>query len=314
MASWQAHALDALIRVQVKRKMKRKPSLEQVRRVMNASKLPAPKGVEYSAERVGGIEGEWARQPGLAEDAPVLLYLHGGGYFACSPRTHRPITGSFARAGLRVFAPDYRLAPEHPYPAAVEDARAAWLGLRALGYAASSIGVGGDSAGGGLSLALMLALREAGEALPAAAVLFSPWTDLAGTGESIRTNAKREAMFDVNSAQDGAEFYLGRADPRTPGISPLYADLHGLPPLLIHVGDREVLRDDATRVTKKARAAGVSVEERVWPVVPHVWQMAGFVPEARESLMRAAEFLKTEISENKAGGAVPAPPSPPSSV
>ncbi len=294
MASWQAHALDAIIRVQVKRKMKRKPSLEQVRAVMNAGSLPAPKDVDYRTDRVGGIEGEWVSKPVGPGDAPVLLYLHGGGYFACSPRTHRPITGSFARAGLRVFVPDYRLAPEHPYPAAVEDALAAWHGLRTAGHEAARIVVAGDSAGGGLSLALLLALRDAGEDLPAAAALFSPWTDLAATGESIRTNARREAMFDVNSAEDGAAFYLGGADPRTPGISPLYADLHGLPPLLIHVGDREVLRDDATRVAQKARAAGVRVEERVWPVVPHVWQMASFVPEARESLAIAAGFLLKE--------------------
>ena len=299
MASWQAHALDAIIRVQVKRKMKRKPSLEQVRRVLNGGTLPAPKGVDYHPASVGGIAGEWAVRPGLESAAPVLLYLHGGGYFACSPKTHRPITGSFANAGLRVFVPDYRLAPEHPYPAAVEDALAAWHGLRALGYPAERIAVAGDSAGGGLALATMLALRDAAEALPAAAVLFSPWTDLASTGESITSNARREAMFDVTSAQDGAEFYLAGQDPRTPGISPLYADLHGLPPLLIHVGDREVLRDDATRVTKKARDAGVSVEERVWPVVPHVWQMALFVPEAKKSLSRAAEFLKAEISARR---------------
>ena len=295
MASWQAHALDALVRVTVKRKMKNHPSLEQVRAVMNKGSLPAPKDVAYRAAIVGGIDGEWVARPGLEHGAPVLLYLHGGGYFACSPKTHRPITGSFAQAGLRVFVPDYRLAPEHPYPAAVEDAQAVWEGLRTEGHAAEAIAVGGDSAGGGLALALMLALRDEGHPLPAAAVLFSPWTDLAGTGESIRTNAKREAMFDVNSSRDGADFYLGGRDPRTPGISPLYADLQGLPPLLIHVGDREVLRDDATRVTKKARAAGVSVEERVWPVVPHVWQMALFVPEARKSLARAAEFVKTEI-------------------
>ncbi len=292
MASWQAHALDAIIRVRVKRKMKQQPSLETVRRVMNAGKLPAPRDVTYRTATVGGIGGEWVVRPGLAEDAPVLLYLHGGGYFACSPQTHRPITGSFARAGLRVFVPDYRLAPEHPYPAAVEDAQAVWAGLLDLGYAAGNIAVAGDSAGGGLALALMLALRDAHHAMPAAGVLFSPWTDLAATGASIKTNAKREAMFDVDNSQDGAAFYLGGRDPCTPGISPLYADLHGLPPLLIHVGDREVLRDDATRVAAKARAAGVSVEERVWPVVPHVWQMALFVPEARESLARAAAFVK----------------------
>ncbi len=191
MASWQAYLLDFIVRMQVKRKMRKQPGLEEVRRVMNGGKLPAPKGVDFRPDQVGGIDGEWATIPGLADDAPVLLYLHGGGYFACSPRTHRPITGAFAKAGVRVFVPDYRLAPEHPYPAAVEDATAAWHGLRTRGHAAASIAVAGDSAGGGLTLALLLALRDAHEATPAAAVLFSPWTDLAGTGESIASNAKR---------------------------------------------------------------------------------------------------------------------------
>jgi monoterpene epsilon-lactone hydrolase len=295
MASWQAHALDAVIRVQVKRKMKQKPGLAEVRKLMNAGKLPAPKDVDYRPDTVGGIAGEWVTRPGLAEAAPILLYLHGGGYLACSARTHRPITGSFARAGLRVFVPEYRLAPEHPYPAAVDDAQAAWDGLLARGYKAASIGVAGDSAGGGLALALMLALRDAGKAMPAAAVLFSPWTDLASTGESMQTNAKRDAMFHAPGTGEGAHYYLGGADARTPLASPLYGELHELPPLLIHVGDREILRDDSTRLTKKARAAGVSVEQRVWPVVPHVWQLASFVPEARESLARASEFLLTEI-------------------
>ncbi len=294
MASFQAHLLDAIIRVQVKRKMKKQPDLAQVRAMMNSGKLPAPKDVDYRADTVGGIAGEWVTQAGLPEAAPVLLYLHGGGYLACSPKTHRPITGAFAKAGLRVWVPDYRLAPEHPFPAAVEDAEAAWHGLIARGYAAANIGVAGDSAGGGLALALMLALRDGKQALPAAAVLFSPWTDLAATGESMKTNAKRDAMFHAPGTAEGSAYYLGAADARTPLASPLYADLHGLPPLLIHAGDREILRDDSTRLTKKARAAGVSVEERIWPVVPHVWQLASFVPEARESLKRAAEFLKTE--------------------
>lgn len=294
MASFQAHLLDAIIRVQVKRKMKKQPDLAQVRAMMNSGKLPAPKDVEYRADTVGGIAGEWVTQAGLPEAAPVLLYLHGGGYLACSPKTHRPITGAFAKAGLRVWVPDYRLAPEHPFPAAVEDAEATWHGLIARGYTAANIGVAGDSAGGGLALALMLALRDGKHALPAAAVLFSPWTDLTATGESIKTNAKRDAMFHAPGTAEGARYYLGAADARTPLASPLFADLHGLPPLLIHAGDREILRDDSTRLTKKARAAGVCVEERIWPVVPHVWQLASFVPEARESLKRAAEFLKTE--------------------
>jgi monoterpene epsilon-lactone hydrolase len=288
MASWQAHVLDAIMRVQVKRRMKRKPDLAAVRAMMNAGKLPAPKDVGYHADTVGGIAGEWVTQPGLPEGAPVLLYLHGGGYLACSPKTHRPITGAFAKYGLRVFVPDYRLAPENPFPAAVQDAEAAWHGLLARGYDAGRIGVAGDSAGGGLCLALMIALRDGSQLLPAAAVLFSPWTDLASTGESMKTNARRDAMFHAPGTGEGAAYYLGGADPRTP----LYADLHGLPPLLIHAGEREILRDDSTRLAEKARAAGVRVEERIWPVVPHVWQLAAFVPEARESLKLAAEFLK----------------------
>jgi monoterpene epsilon-lactone hydrolase len=297
MASWQAHTLDLIIRIQVKRKMKQNPDLAQVRKMMNAGTFPAPKDVEYRPDTVGGVAGEWVTHGVLPETAPVLLYLHGGGYLACSPKTHRPITGAFAKAGLRVWVPDYRLAPEHPFPAAVEDAQAAWHGLLARGYDAANNGVAGDSAGGGLSLALMLALRDGNHALPAAAVLFSPWTDLASTGESMVTNAKRDAMFHAPGTGEGAAYYLGGADARSPLASPLYADLHGLPPLLIHAGDREILRDDSTRLTKKARAAGVSVEERIWPVVPHVWQLASFVPEARESLKRAADFL---ISETRA--------------
>jgi acetyl esterase/lipase len=296
MASWQAHALDLLIRVQVKRKMKKQPDLPQVRKMMNGGTLPAPKDVTFQPDTVGGIAGEWALAPGVPETAPVLLYLHGGGYFACSPRTHRPITGAFAKAGLRVFVPDYRLAPEHPFPAAIEDAQAAWHGLLARGHEAADIGMAGDSAGGGLALALMLALRDSGHALPAAAALFSPWTDLAGTGESVKTNLRRDAMFWAPGLTEGSAFYLGNADARTPLASPLYADLHRLPPLLIHAGEREILRDDSTRLAQKAREAGVSVEARIWPVVPHVWQLAAFVPEARESLTRAADFLKAAIA------------------
>jgi acetyl esterase/lipase len=217
-----------------------------------------------------------------------LLYLHGGGYFAGSPQTHRPITGWFARAGFAVFAPDYRLAPEHPFPAALDDARAAYGGLLAAGHAAARLVVAGDSAGGGLALALLLALRDADVALPAAGCLFSAWTDLAGTGASMQENAQIDAMFWPEGLPQAAAFYLNGADPRTPYASPLYGDYAGLPPLLLHVGERELLRDDSVRVA--ARAPGAQL--RVWPVVPHVWQLLhAFLPEARESLTIAAGFL-----------------------
>jgi acetyl esterase/lipase len=293
MASFQAHALALLIRATVKRRLKDQKDVHEVRKILGGSEMPAPQDVSYTQDCLGGILGEWVRAPETPGDAPVLLYLHGGGYFACSPRTHRPLTAFFARAGFAVFAPDYRLAPEHPFPAAIEDAVSVWRALVASGQAPSRMVVAGDSAGGGLALSMMLTLRDAGEALPAAAALFSPWTDLAGTGASIQENADKDAMFWADGILEGASFYLADTDAKNPLASPVYANLHGLPPLLLHVGARELLRDDSTRVAEAARRAGVRVELRVWDVVPHVWQLAhGFVPEARKSLKIAASFLK----------------------
>ena len=155
--------------------------------------------------------------------------------------------------------------------------------------------IGGDSAGGGLTLATLLSLRDAGDPLPAACVLFSPWTDLAGTGESLRTNTKRDAMFSGEGLTEGAAPYLNGADPRTPLASPLYADLARLPPMLIHVGEYEVLLDDSRRLAERARAAGVAVELRSWPVVPHVWQLFR-MPEVAQSMDGAAAFLRSRLT------------------
>ncbi len=298
MASLQAHFLDLMFRTQIKPKMKGVSDVLAVRRTMEAGSLPAPKGVTFTPATVGGVQGEWARADG-APPIATLLYLHGGGYFACSPRTHRPFSGTYAKHGFEVFVPDYRLAPENPFPAAVEDAEAAWQGLLDAGHAAENLTVSGDSAGGGLSLALMLTLRHKSRPLPAAAALFSPWTDLAATGPSVISNAKRDAMFWAPGLLRGGETYLGGASADNPIASPHYADLHGLPPLLIHVGDREILRDDSTRLAEHARAARVQVELRVWPVVPHVWQLAQFVPEARQSMQEAAAFLKRHVAQGK---------------
>ncbi len=291
MASLQAHFLDLTLRLTVKARLKGAMDLAAVRKTLEGGKLPLPKGVTFTPANVGGIAGEWAR----ANDGgtrPVLLYLHGGGYFACSPRTHRPITGGYAQRGFDVFVPEYRLAPEHPYPAAIEDAEAAWHGLIAAGNPPGGMTVSGDSAGGGLTLALLLTLREKNEALPAAAMLFSPWADLAGTGASVISNARRDAMFHGPGLTGAAALYLGGRDAQSPLASPVYAALGGLPPLLIHVGEREMLRDDSTRLAERARDAGVTVTLKRWPVVPHVWQLAQFVPEARRSLDEAAAFLK----------------------
>lgn len=254
-----------------------------------------PRGWRLTARYEPGdapLRGEW-----LEADPPqqtTILYLHGGGYYFCSPRSHRTIVFALAtRARARVFSLDYRLAPEHRFPAALDDAVAAYRQLRADGVPAQSLVVAGDSAGGGLALASLLALRDAGDALPACALLFSPWTDLASTGASIRTNDGRDPMFFGASLGRAARLYLGDADATNPYASPLYGRFDGLPPLLIQVGDTEVLLDDSTRIAEKARAAGVAVDFGIWPKVPHGFQLcAPFMPEANRALEHAARFIQ----------------------
>ena len=296
MASWQAHLITVVLKFQVKRKLRGQTDIMQARATLEAMKHAIPKAVAARRETIGGVEGEWL-QPAQGSPAGTLLYLHGGGYFACSSRTHRPITTGFARRGLQVFVPEYRLAPEHPFPAAIDDAVAAYRGLVASGIPADRITIAGDSAGGGLTMATLLTLRDAGDALPKAAMLFSPWVDLAGTGASLVTNDRRDAMFNGDGMPRAAEPYLAGADPRNPLASPLYADLHGLPPLLIHVGSYEVLLDDSTRLAERAKAAGTPATLRSWPVVPHVWQLFAFLPEARQSMDEAAAFLLDAVRD-----------------
>ena len=242
--------------------------------------------------------GEFLSWPGAAPTAPVLLYLHGGGYLAGSPATHRPLAASLVRrvSGL-AFVPDYRLAPEHPFPAALHDARAAYRHLAdELEIPPHRIVIVGDSAGGGLALALALALRDEAVPLPAAVVTFSPWTDLAATGHSLDENTERCAMFAGETIRRATRFYVGASDATNPYISPLYGDYRGLPPLLIHASHDEVLRDDAVRVAERARDAGVDVELRLWRRVPHVWQFfPAVLPEAGQSLREAARFISRNV-------------------
>jgi monoterpene epsilon-lactone hydrolase len=300
MASWQAHLAVWVIKWRVKRRLRGVRDYRVARKILNPDPYRVQADVRITPGQVGGVPGEWVEGSGSAN--AVLLYLHGGGFFGCSAQTHRPITVAFARQGFRVFAPNYRLAPENQFPAAVDDAVAVYRGLLAEGYSPERIVVSGESAGGGLTLSLLLTLREEGNPLPAGAAIFSPWTDLAATGDSIRTNADHDAMFHGPDIAFSARYYLGEMDPHNPIASPLYADLAGLPPLLIHVGADEVLRDDSTRLAEKARAAGVHVELKIWPVVPHAWQLAPHrIPEARESLRESAEFLRQLVVFQAAG-------------
>ncbi|MBE7942467.1 MULTISPECIES: alpha/beta hydrolase fold domain-containing protein [Ramlibacter] len=305
MASWQARIASGLVRVRVRRALGDLSDVARIRRAFSRP-LPAPRGARFTPGEVGGVPGEWVEAvSGSARG--TLLYLHGGGFVACSPRSHRSVTASLALRGFRVFVPDYRLAPEHPFPAGLDDCLAAWRGLVALqpeGLAPPA--VAGDSAGGNLALALMLALRDAGEPLPAAAGLFSPCTDMTGGSPSILDNAKRDAMFPGEGLQHFASAYLGDGDRAHPLVSPLLADLTGLPPLLVHVGESEALRDDSVRFARKAADAGVEVSLRVWPVVPHVWQLLWALPEARASLDVAASFMLAAQARWRAARPAPA--------
>jgi acetyl esterase/lipase len=295
MPSWQSYALNLLLRVQVKRRLANITTAAAARKTFETMPPPLPRGAKTTPGNIGGVAGEWVSAGGVTDG--TMLYLHGGGYLACSPITHRAITGAYANRGLKLFVPDYRLAPEHAFPAALDDALAVYKGLLEGGISPLNLAIGGDSAGGGLALATLLAARAAGLPMPACALLFSPWTDLAATGESLKTNSRQDSMLPGDKTAATAAFYLNGADALNPLASPLYGDLAGLPPLFIQVGAGEALLDDSTRLASRAKAAGVAVDINIWDGVPHVWQLfQGFLPEARAALDQAASFAKARFS------------------
>jgi epsilon-lactone hydrolase len=295
--SWQNVCFSWLLRRTAK-SLTRKPTLTAEEMRARSAKwargeVKPPRGWRVRALDAHALRGEWI-EPEAAAPRRVILYLHGGGYCFCSPLTHRGVAAALAReADARALSLDYRLAPEHPFPAAVDDALAAYRGLLDEGAAPGQIVVAGDSSGGGLALALLLSLRDAGEPLPAGAVLFSPWTDLAATGETLRSHDGIDPMFAGAALGRAARLYLGDTSALHPHASPLYAAFDGLPPLFIQAGSTEVLLDDARRVADKARAAGVPVDFEIWPQQPHVWQIyTPLVPEAGQALERAAAFMR----------------------
>ncbi len=257
---------------------------------------PTPRGVAVRPLDAGGVPAERVIPRGAPRDRCVL-YLHGGAWCMGSPRTHRRLVADLAsRAGVRAVSVDYRLAPEHPYPAALDDCVGAYRWLLGRRVDPSRIVVAGDSAGGNLTAALLLRLRDEGLPLPAGAVLLSPATDLAGTGASF---VSRKAVDPFFFGIDTAPFFDAYAeghDARDPYLSPLYGDLRGLPPLLVHVGDHEVLLDDSIRFAERAREAGVDVRLTVWPGMFHVFQtFAPFLPEAGRANREIAAFIRERI-------------------
>lgn len=271
--------------------------LESMRRMVSrAPAYPQPDDITWEAVDAGGTPAEWVT-PEVCEPGRAVVYLHGGGYATGSAEAFRSLSSHLARATRSpVLAVDYRLAPEHPYPAALDDAVAAYGFVRDAGFAPEQVALVGDSSGGGLMLGTLLALRDRGEPLPGAAVCLSPWTDMTLSGGSIEANAEADLMVSVSTLELMADAYLGDLDRTTPYASPLFAELAGLPPLLVQVGADEILLDDARRFAETATAAGAHVTVEVWDDVIHVWHsFADLIPEARDAFARIGTFIDRRL-------------------
>ncbi|MBE9047519.1 alpha/beta hydrolase [Pleurocapsales cyanobacterium LEGE 10410] len=261
-----------------------------------AASFPTPTDAIIKKVNALGVPGQLVLAAG-ASDLATIVYLHGGGYAMGSLNTHRTLAYNLSQAsGFQVLQVDYRLAPEHPFPAALQDSVTTIKWLRQNGLPAKQIGMAGDSAGGGLALATCLVLRDAGEELPAAVVCISPWTDLAAQGESMQSKASVDPLISSTEIEYLRNLYLKDENARHPLASPLYADLAGLPPLLFQVGSDEILLDDSTRLVAKAKQAGVEVELKIWEKMIHVWHFfAPILTEGQEAIAEAASFLQKHL-------------------
>jgi monoterpene epsilon-lactone hydrolase len=294
MASEQFEGIITMLRTTAETRGDAEMTVEEWRDTYHGlgAMLPVHEGVPVEATDAGGVTAEWI---GSDDAGPVVVYVHGGGYCIGSVDTHRAmLTHLSAAMNGRVLSVGYRLAPEHPHPAALDDATAAYRHVLACGVPSERVVVAGDSAGGGLTLATLVALRDAGDPMPAAGVCLSPWADLTQSGATIATKADIDPMVRGEDLDRWAEAYRGGMPADSPAISPLFTDLRGLPPLHIEVGTAEVLLDDARRVASAARAAGVDVTLHEAEDMIHVWQFfAGVVPEADEGIARVAKFITT---------------------
>ena len=263
-------------------------------RISSLSRLA--KDVEIKPQQINEVRNEWITVPQASPDK-VILYLHGGGYTMGLYNSQRDYISRLGRAaGMRVIAVDYRLAPEHPFPAGLEDATATYRWLLSKGYEAARIIVAGESSGGGLAPATLIDLRDAGDPLPACAVCYSPQTDLALSGESVKAKAKADVINRPFDVPGNAARYAGEYDLKNPLISPLYADLFGLPSILIYVGSEDILLDDSTRFADCASRAGVDVTLKIWPGMLHAFPLlAAFIPEARKAIDETATYVRDKI-------------------
>ena len=318
MASWQAGLLQAALRWMVKRKAHLPIDPVETRRSVRGQRLSRKLLSRITGFHAGAVSGDRvAPAPWLTPSTGLgVLYLHGGGYFFCSAQTHRPMTlGLATQLQAPVWAPDYRLAPEAPYPAALDDALATYHHLLDAEPARQWV-LAGDSAGGGLCLALAGRIRSLGLRTPLALVLYSPWTDLTCSGASLVTNDRSCSIFSAQSVRFAASLYPGSTAPGHPEISPLFADLTGLPPMLVFAADEEALLDDSTRLVERARASGVEVRYERVSGVPHAWPVfQRILPEGREAMRITGEFVARQFQAKQAiaspGGSAAAAPATP---
>ena len=256
------------------------------------------KNITEEKNNMEGIQAEWLIPfPSSAHSEKVILYLHGGGYVTGSIEDHRMMCGLLANATeTKVLIPEYRLAPEHPFPAALDDALKVYQWLLDQGYSSTNMIIAGDSAGGGLSIATVLALKEKSGSLPAAVVCLSPWADLALTGQSHTTKAKAEAILNKDVLHEWALCYTDESNLTNPLVSPIHGDFHGFPPLLIQVGSEEILLDDSTLLVEKAKSAGVHVTLKIWDGMWHVWQALGdLIPENKKTFEEIGQFVQRQF-------------------
>lgn len=304
MASWQARLTNQILRRVIKPSLGRNQDLsaarvEAVRRrgVWCAKWLIKPvKGTMVRPVSEAGVRGEWVLAPGVRDDRAVF-FVHGGGFIIGSPAIYRNLVSRLSlAAGCAVFSVDYRLAPEHPYPAPLDDVLHAWRWLTSDSLAAHQVAAAGDSAGGNLVLATLMRLSRAAEPLPAAVVTMAPWTDLSLSGNSVAENRRADPYIPANMLRPVAAAYLQGANPSLPEVSPLFGDFSLFPPTLIHVGSSEVLLDDALRLEGVAKQSGVEVTLKIWHGLPHVFQLfAFFVPEGRQSLEELGSFIRRHL-------------------
>ncbi len=301
MPSWQDNLSTRLSSLAKPRAMSAKGSLEDLRcryEYVSARYGPTPDDTVVERARLGQIKGEWVRVP-ESQPQRLLLYLHGGGYISGSSETHRPLVAKLCKAtGAAALVVDYRLGPEFPYPAALRNAVDAYRFLLGKDFAANSIVFAGDGSGGGLAFASMIAARNAGLPMPAACITMSPWVDLTLSGWSILENARTDDFLNWELLFASARHYLQKANPADMYASPVYGSFHDLPPIMVHTGSREILRDDSSKIGELAAAAAIPVSVEVYDGMHHVFQAHPNASEAKVSLARMGQFVRNHTSKS----------------